>query len=208
MIKKIKKSKTKITFGKTLITLLLFIGFFVSVFPLLTFIDNNISFNTKVLRNHILELWFGLSILFTIGYFLVFYKREDYLRVSKAWLIILYSSFLLYSWFAYQFGNSNLWYLKYTVGIYVGTLSFLFNRKKIDNYSVGLAGVFSLLIIFFCERAEYFFILDPSEYPTLLDIESFSNPAIWFLFLMIVILPSLILSKGFFIRLFFKDAPR
>jgi hypothetical protein len=104
-----------------------------------------------------------------------------------------------------MFGNSPYWFFKYTIGCFVGVLFYLLNKKEITRKLNIISGVVSIFVLLFGEQVEYFLIMDPSNYPTILTIGSFSNIGFWLGTILFVFFSSYFFSKGFWVNNKFKN---
>ncbi len=97
----------------------------VSVFNFLMFLGNNVLGFPTAVKNNVRLICFTTSVILTVGLALHFMKNDSIIRILIKSVIIIYFSSLVAVILAFLFGNSALWYLKYTIGVIVGGISFL-----------------------------------------------------------------------------------
>lgn len=179
-----------------LILSLLVISYIYSYFILL---GTNLI-NREFLENYFYTLRIIITIVITGTSLLLFYKKNKCLEsISKLLLIILVSS-VFSGLFAYFFGNSSFWILKYSIGILVGILFNLIYKNETNKKLSILAGVVSCFALFNCETVEYFLNMDPPNNPSILYIKSFSNAILWFATIGLVFVSAYMFSKGILIN--------
>lgn len=180
-----------------LLVLSLFGIFYIYSFIILMSIE---SIDNIFLATYFYILRIGITVALTCVFLFLFYDKNNFiLSISKLLLIIFISSFFS-GLLAYFFKSSPYWFLKYSIGIIVGTLFYLL-YKKIKSKKINLlSGFVSLLALLLCENLERFLIMDPSEYPSVLYIKSFPNIVLWFGIIVFVFFTSYIFSEGFWVK--------
>ncbi|WP_281322566.1 hypothetical protein [Flavobacterium aestivum] len=181
------------------LTLLFFAIFYLFSFVFLTIIDDNTPNSvTPLIRNNFDILWIGLAIILTSSYlFLCYINNKNFNEFSGKLLMVFVFSCLISGLLVFMFGNSPYWFFKYTIGFFVGLLFYLFNRKEVNKKINLLSGVTSIFALLFGEQVEYFLIMDPSSYPTILTIKSFSSIVLWFITILLVFFSAYFFSTGF-----------
>jgi len=192
-----------------IILLGLLIGFYISTFSILVSIADGVrndnTYFDEFIHDYFSAISFITPVFFILLFILVYRKRKDFLKFTSIWLAILFSSFLVASLLSIAFGNSEHWYLKYTLGLFIGTITYLLSKDLFNPHIILLTGIFSVFALFLGEEVEYFMVLDPSLYPSTKYPQSFPNEFIWLTFILIVVIPASIISKGFIINNFIKS---
>lgn len=184
----------------------LFLGFYISIFSVLIPISdsyrNDHTFISEFLSRHLFVI--ALIVTIFLLMFFIFIKRQDFIKYTGTWLTVLFSSLFIAGIFAYIFGNSSLWFLKYTIGFVIGTIAYLLNRRHLNIQTTISTAIISFLALFFCENMEYYFVLDPPSNPSTMYIHSFPNKTIWLIFILFVVVPATLISKGLIINKLFR----
>ncbi len=187
---------------KAFFIIVIFLFFYLPSSSIITLIDNSTLDYYNLTRKYSFSLGLGLALILTFLFIYPFYKRLDFLAFSRDWLIIISISFLLSGMLAILIGSGSYWYLKYLIGILVGIFSYLFDRTRKDSYVGLLSGIVSVLATLVGGKIEYFLTMEPPVNPSILYINSFSNPIIWVALLLIIFYTAYFFSKGFLIKFF------
>ena len=139
-----------------------------------------------------------LRLIFSILVLLLFYlsnrRRSDFFQKIKFIFFTLSLSIIASTILAIIFGNSEYWYLKYSIGLIVG----IFTRTLAENLSRKFIGIIASIISFCtlltCESIEYYVSMDPSDYPSIYNIDSFLEPLYWYSTIAIVIISALVIA--------------
>ncbi|WP_316633155.1 hypothetical protein [uncultured Flavobacterium sp.] len=152
------------------------------------------------LNEYFYSLRMGIATGLTCIFLFLFYDKNNFLlSISKLLLIIFISSFFS-GLLAYLFKNSPFWALKYLIGIITGILFYvLYKKEKRKKVSI-LAGIVSLFALLLCENLERFLLMDPSDYPSVLYVKSFSNIILWLGTILFVFFSAYFFSKGFWVK--------
>lgn len=177
------------------ILLLLLLGiFYMYSFIILISIE---SINRNFLAQYFYILRAAIATALSCIFLFLFYdKSNSLISISKLLLLLFISSFFSVV-FAYLFKYSSFWALKYSIGIITGLFFYLLYKNEKRNI---LSGVITLFALLLCENLELFFILDPPEHPSVLDIKSFPDIFLWFGTILFVFFSSYFFAKGFWIK--------
>lgn len=181
-------------------TVAMLAGLYISMFSILIPIADGVrnwnNFFDDFIHDNLEELGPVLAVFFTALFFVVFRKRKDLLQFTGTWTGIFILSLAIGFGYAHLFGNSELWYLKYSIGTVTGAIVLLIYRKNTGTHTMILGAIVSFFAIYLCENMEYLIVFDPPDNPSLMYTRSFLNVGAWFLFLLLVIVPAGLLSGG------------
>lgn len=185
--------------------------FFFGIFYLFSFVflsiidDNTPNFITPLIRGNFNILWIVLTITLTSLYLFLCYKSNKKFNVFSGKLLMVFGfSCMIAGILVFLFGNSSGWFLKYTIGCFVGLLFYLFYQNEITIKLNIISGLVAIFVLLFGEQLEYFILMDPSDYPSILAIRSFPNIIFWFLTILFVFFSSYFFSKGVLIKKLLK----
>ena len=179
--------------------LLLFGIFYMYSFIILMTIE---SIDRNFLAEYFYIMRVGIATSLSCIFMFLFYdKKNPLLSISKLLLLLFIASFFSVV-FAYLFKNSPFWVLKYSIGIITGLFFYFIYKKEKGN---SLSGVVSLVALLLCENLERFFIMDPSDYPSVLYIKSFPHLFLWVGTVVFVFFSSYFFAGGFLIKNKFLD---
>jgi hypothetical protein len=176
--------------------------FYLFSFVFFTIIDDNTPNSiTSLIRDNFDFLWIGLAVILTFLYLFWCYKKNKKFNIYSIKLLIVFAlSCLISGFLVFMCSNSSYWFFKYTIGCFVGSLFYFFNKKEIDRELNSTSGIVSIFVLLFGENFEYFLIMDPPNNPSILYSKSFSNTILWFATIGLVFVSAYLFSKGILIN--------
>lgn len=179
----------------SVLLLLLAVWLVITIFNFIVFLDEVFPKPIDILRDNYYLVSPGLTLILILTILICYLKEERAFELLTKWVLFLYSSSLICVIFALLFGNSKFWFLKYIIGFVIGGIACTLKLKNYDKHALLFVGLIAFGEIIMVESIEYFVVLDPPNTPSLLYINSFPNPMIWGLFILIVIIPAYFLAS-------------
>lgn len=189
--------------------ILSYLGVFMTLlvmwFTLADLIDVNNMLLYSLITDHLFIKILVISLLITLLFYFKFRRNEYFVRVVSRWVMVLHLSIIMGVVLGFTFGQAEMWYLKYIIGLMVGLNTFFFTRTINHKHKVLIGAGIAMVALLYCEHAEYMKGLDPAPNPSTLSIFSFPNLTVWLLTIAMVAGSAALVASGFSLKPFRKD---